>query len=146
MYIFNNYKANTKAAEILYNKIVEISDIDENTIVLDICCGTGTIGLSLAKKAKHIVGVEIIPEAIEDAKINSDFNEIKNVEWICGKAEDILPKIFRRFENEKIIAIVDPPRAGLHSKVIQTLRRLKNLDKLIYVSCNPELAFGNFIE
>jgi tRNA (uracil-5-)-methyltransferase len=72
--------------------------------------------------------------------------DISNAEFLCGKAEDVLPNLLKRYENEKIIAIVDPPRAGLHSKVIQALRRLKNLDTIIYVSCNAELAMQNFIE
>lgn len=140
------FQANTKAAEILYSKIGEICDIDESTIILDICCGTGTIGLTLASKCKLVVGVEIIPEAIEDAKVNSELNNIKNVEWHCGKAEDILPNLLKRHVNDKVVAIVDPPRAGLHIKVIQALRHLRNLESLIYVSCNPELATQNFIE
>lgn len=140
------FQANTKAAEVLYSKIAEISNIDENTVVLDICCGTGTIGLTLAKRAKAVVGIEIIPEAIEDAILNSKLNNLTNVTFKCGKAEDVLPTIIRQYENEKVIAIVDPPRAGLHSKVIQTLRKLKNLDTLIYVSCNPELAINNFVD
>jgi tRNA (uracil-5-)-methyltransferase len=111
------FQANTKAAEKLYSKIGDICDIDENTIVLDICCGTGTIGLTLAKRCRLIVGVEIIAEAIEDAKRNSDLNGIKNVEYHCGKAEDVLPDILKRFYNDKVVAIVDPPRAGLRKKL-----------------------------
>jgi tRNA (uracil-5-)-methyltransferase len=140
------FQANTKGAELLYTKIGSICDIDENTIILDICCGTGTIGLTLAKKCKLVVGVEIIAEAIEDAKLNAELNGLKNVEYHCGKAEEILPSLLKRFINDKVVAIVDPPRAGLHIKVIQSLRHLNNLVSLIYVSCNPELAMGNFIE
>jgi tRNA (uracil-5-)-methyltransferase len=140
------FQANTKGAELLYTKIGSICDIDENTIILDICCGTGTIGLTLAKKCKLVVGVEIIAEAIEDAKLNAELNGLKNVEYHCGKAEEILPNLLKRFINDKVVAIVDPPRAGLHIKVIQSLRHLNNLVSLIYVSCNPELAMGNFIE
>ena len=83
------FQANTQAAEVLYAKIGSICDINENTIILDICCGTGTIGLTLANKCKLVVGVEIIAEAIEDAKLNSSLNNIKNVEFHCGKAEVI---------------------------------------------------------
>jgi len=140
------FQANTKGAELLYNRIGDLCNVDKGTIVLDICCGTGTIGLTLARRAKFVVGVEIIAQAIEDAKINSKINNISNVEFICGKAEEVLQRITKRYEKEKIVAIVDPPRAGLHNKVIQTLRQLQNLDTLIYVSCNAELALGNFVD
>ncbi|CAF0862793.1 unnamed protein product [Brachionus calyciflorus] len=141
------FQANTKAAEVLYRKIGDISELGENTILLDICCGTGTIGLTLAKRCKQVIGVEIIQEAIEDAKINAKLNNIENVEYHCGKAEDVLPNILKRFgKDDKIIAIVDPPRAGLHTKVVQALRRLDNLKSLVYVSCNPELAMQNFVD
>jgi len=140
------FQSNTKGAELLYQKIGQICELDKNTILLDICCGTGTIGLTLASKAKLVVGVEIIPEAIEDAKLNSVLNDIKNVEFHCGKAEDVLPNLLKRFTDERVVAIVDPPRAGLHTKVVQALRHLKNLNSLIYVSCNPEMAMQNFVD
>lgn len=101
------FQANTKGAEILYTKIGDICDIDQDTIILDICCGTGTIGLTLAKKCKLVVGVEIIAEAIEDAKLNAEINEIKNVEYHSGKAEDILPNLLKRFTNDKVLQIFD---------------------------------------
>lgn len=140
------FQSNTKGAEILYSKIGDICNIDKDTILLDICCGTGTIGLTLADKAKLVVGVEIVPEAIEDAKLNSALNGVTNVEWHCGKAEDVLPNILKRFHDQKVVAIVDPPRAGLHNKVLQNLRQLRNLKNLIYVSCSPELAMQNFVD
>ncbi|RNA09498.1 tRNA (uracil-5-)-methyltransferase -like protein [Brachionus plicatilis] len=141
------FQANTKAAEVLYEKIGDISGLDNETILLDICCGTGTIGLTLANKCKKVIGVEIIPEAIEDAKLNAQLNNIENVEFHCGKAEDVLPNILKRFsKDDKIMAIVDPPRAGLHTKVVQALRKLDCLKSLVYVSCNPELAMQNFVD
>ena len=114
--------------------------------------------------------MDIVAEAIEDAKLNSSLNGLTNVEYYCGKAEDVLPGILRRFKDDKVIVILDPPRAGLRTytfvctssfltqfhlmftfflvdaKVVQSLRRMDNLHNLIYVSCNPELAATNFVE
>jgi len=108
-----------------------------------------------------LLGVDYLNESLLDLKFRisplaffqantkgaeAELNGLKNVEYHCGKAEEILPNLLKRFINDKVVAIVDPPRAGLHIKVIQSLRHLNNLVSLIYVSCNPELAMGNFIE
>jgi len=142
------FQINTFYAELLYAKVRDWCGITENTTVLDICCGTGTIGLSLAKAgAQRVIGVELCQQAIDDAKENARLNEIANAEFICGKAEDVLPSITDRFPRKtNVVAVVDPPRAGLHKKVILALRRCLAIRRLIFVSCDAKKAATNFLD
>ncbi|XP_065502101.1 tRNA (uracil-5-)-methyltransferase homolog A isoform X2 [Caloenas nicobarica] len=140
------FQVNTQAAEVLYTAIGEWAQLSPESTVLDICCGTGTIGISLAKKVKKVIGIELCQEAVQDAKVNAQINELSNIEFHCGKAEDIVPSLINVLAPQNLITIVDPPRAGLHSKVILAIRRAEHLKKLIYVSCNPRAAMNNFVE
>ncbi|XP_065055222.1 tRNA (uracil-5-)-methyltransferase homolog A-like [Rhopilema esculentum] len=141
------FQVNTPAAEKLYSKIREWCDITEDTTVLDICCGTGTIGLFLAKAgAKKVIGIELCQQAIEDAKKNAALNGITNTEFICGKAEDALPRIVHRLQSQKVVAVVDPPRAGLHKKVILALRSCLQIRRLVFVACDAKKASTNFLD
>ncbi|XP_025068107.1 tRNA (uracil-5-)-methyltransferase homolog A isoform X3 [Alligator sinensis] len=108
------FQVNTQAAEVLYTAIRDWAQLTQDSTVLDICCGTGTIGLSLAKKVKKVIGIELCQEAVEDAKVNAQINELSNVEFHCGKAEDIVPSLINILASQNLITIVDPPRAGLH--------------------------------
>ncbi|NXF28963.1 TRM2A methyltransferase, partial [Nyctibius bracteatus] len=140
------FQVNTQAAEVLYTAIREWAQLSQESTVLDICCGTGTIGISLAKKVKKVIGIELCQEAVQDAKVNAQINELNNIEFHCGKAEDIVPSLINVLAPQNLITIVDPPRAGLHSKVILAIRRAEQLKKLIYVSCNPRAAMNNFVD
>ncbi|XP_005421585.2 tRNA (uracil-5-)-methyltransferase homolog A [Geospiza fortis] len=140
------FQVNTQAAEVLYMAIGEWAQLSQESTVLDICCGTGTIGISLAKRVKKVIGIELCQEAVQDAKANAQINELNNIEFYCGKAEDIVPSLMNVLAPQNLITIVDPPRAGLHSKVILALRRAEHLKKLIYVSCNPRAAMNNFVD
>ncbi|NXN32607.1 TRM2A methyltransferase, partial [Nycticryphes semicollaris] len=140
------FQVNTQAAEVLYTTIGEWVQLSPESTVLDICCGTGTIGISLAKKVKKVIGIELCQEAVQDAKANAQINELNNIEFHCGKAEDIVPSLINIMAPQNLITIVDPPRAGLHSKVILAIRRAEQLKKLIYVSCNPRAAMNNFVD
>ncbi|KAJ6656513.1 hypothetical protein lerEdw1_003638 [Lerista edwardsae] len=140
------FQVNTQAAEVLYSSIQDWAQVDQDTTVLDVCCGTGSIGISLAKKVKKVVGIELCQEAVDDARVNAQLNELDNVEFHCGKAEDLVPYLVNVLALQNSIAIVDPPRAGLHSKVILAIRKAEHLKKLIYVSCNPRAAMNNFVD
>ncbi|KAM4052275.1 tRNA (uracil-5-)-methyltransferase homolog A [Anomaloglossus baeobatrachus] len=140
------FQVNTLAAEVLYSAIADWAQLDQNSTVLDVCCGTGTIGISLAKKVKKVVGIELCQEAISDAKANAKINDLNNVEFRCGKAEDIFPNLINSYTAQSPVAIVDPPRAGLHSKVVIAIRKAEHLKRLIYVSCNPKAALNNFVD
>lgn len=129
------YQVNRNMAEKLYEKAAEYVS-PEGKNILDLYCGAGTIGLSMAKKAKKIIGVEIIPEAIEDAKFNAKENGIENAEFICGDASIAAEKLAK----EKIktdVVIVDPPRKGCTPELIETIAKEFKPQRVVYVSCDP---------
>ncbi|XP_069557773.1 tRNA (uracil-5-)-methyltransferase homolog A [Brachyistius frenatus] len=140
------FQVNTGAAEVLYSAVGEWAQLDQDSTVLDVCCGTGTIGISLAQRVKKVIGIELCHEAVEDAKVNAQLNGLSNVEFHCGKAEDVFPNVLNALVSPNVTAIVDPPRAGLHSKVILAIRRAQHLKRLVYVACNAKAAMTNFID
>jgi len=138
---------NTLAAEHLYMWIEEWCNLTRNTILLDICCGTGTIGITLANRVKHVIGVEISADAVEDAIANAKINNVMNARFHCGKAEDVLQLITYDIPPEDdVVAVLDPPRAGICMDVIRLIRQCTNITRLVYVSCNPSGATQNVIE
>ncbi len=129
------FQVNPIQTEILYNKVIEYLDLKGDEVVADLYCGIGTISLYISKYAKKVYGVEIVKDAIEDARENAKLNDIDNVEFIHGKSEDILPKLNN--QGIKIDAIVvDPPRKGLDKSLIDAIIKA-DPKKLVYVSCNP---------
>jgi len=140
-------QVNTSTCEKLYKLIQELSQIDQDTVFLDVCCGIGTIGICAAAKAKKIIGIEMIQKAIDDANFNAKLNNLENVEYHCAKVESVIADVIKPYAGKnKIVAVVDPPRAGLHKDVVTALRRCKGLDHLVYVSCNPEMVVGNLLD
>lgn len=133
---FSFFQVNPIQTKVLYEKALELADLKGNETVLDIYCGIGTISLCFAKKAKKVLGVEIIPEAIEDAVKNALINDIKNVEFRVGSAEDIIPRIYDEEGFKADVVVVDPPRKGCDMKVLETIINMKP-EKIIYVSCDP---------
>ena len=128
------YQVNHDTAELLYEKAAEYACLTGNETVLDLYCGTGTIGLTMAKKAKKIIGVEVVPQAVEDANKNAENNGIKNAEFICGDASFAADKI--KEENIKIdTVIVDPPRKGCSKELLNTLCDISP-QKIVYISCD----------
>lgn len=107
------FQINTKGAEVLYDVAMQMGQVDKETSVLDICCGTGTIGLCFAKHCKDVFGVEIIDEAIIDAKFNAEENQIENCSFYSGNCDDFITKLAFEANNKKLLAVIDPPRAGL---------------------------------
>uniref|UniRef100_A0A8C4Y4P9 tRNA (uracil(54)-C(5))-methyltransferase n=1 Tax=Gopherus evgoodei TaxID=1825980 RepID=A0A8C4Y4P9_9SAUR len=142
------FQINTAGAEVLYQTVRKLSRADKNTVLLDICCGTGAIGLSLAHQASKVVGVEVVEQAVEDARWNAAFNGISNCEFHSGKAETVLPQFLMSREDDRLlVAIVNPSRAGLHYHVVRAIRNCEAIRTLIYVSCKPEgEAMRNFLE
>ncbi len=129
------YQVNRNQAEKLYNKAAEYASLTGNETLLDLYCGAGTIGLSMAKNAKTVIGVEIVPEAIEDAKINASLNGISNARFICSDAA----KAAETLKNEGVkpdVIILDPPRKGCSPEMINTAVEM-NPDRIVYVSCDP---------
>ncbi|XP_075978100.1 tRNA (uracil-5-)-methyltransferase homolog A [Anticarsia gemmatalis] len=140
------FQINTAGAEVLYRSAIDMSQVKPDSTVVDICCGTGTIGLCFAQHCGKVLGLEMIAEAVKDAKANAELNKIENCEFFTGKAEDILPSVLARATADDLIAIVDPPRAGLHMRAVTQLRNTKKVKRLVYISCSPSSAVKNFID
>lgn len=129
------FQVNPVQTEVLYNKALEYADLKENDTVFDIYCGIGTISLFLAQKAKKVYGIEIVEDAIKDAKINAQINKLDNVEFYVGKAEEVVPKMYSEGKTANVV-VVDPPRKGCDEKVLDTIISMQP-DRVVYVSCNP---------
>ena len=140
------FQVNPVQTEVLYNKALEYAALGENDTVFDIYCGIGTISLFLAQRAKKVYGIEIVEEAIKDAKRNAEINNLDNVEFYVGKAEDVVPKMYKQGKRANVV-VVDPPRKGCDEKVLDTIVSMQP-DRVVYVSCNPstlarDLAYLN---
>lgn len=135
------YQTNTEQAYHLYCVAREFafsegSDYSEKPLVYDLYTGTGTIANFVAKKARKVIGIEYVPEAIEDAKINSEINHIGNTLFFAGDMKDILTDEFIAEHGRPDVIITDPPRAGMHPDVVKTILRAAP-QRIVYVSCNP---------
>lgn len=144
------FQVNTEAAEVLYRTIADTCVLDKETILLDVCCGTGTIGIILSEHVKHVHGIEIVEVAVEDAKKNAARNKIVNISFHAGNAKTVTNNVIRSLRhdnpvNQRIVAIVDPPRSGLHADVIVSLRNCAAIKELIYVSCDVTLITENVV-
>ncbi|ETW02436.1 23S rRNA (uracil-5-)-methyltransferase RumA [Aphanomyces invadans] len=143
------FQVNTPGAEALYSLVREYAAADDKTQVYDVCCGTGTIGLCLAADAGKIVGIELCKAATDDAAANATINGISNATFVNAKAEDVMKEVLRKpregndLRLERAVAVVDPPRAGLHIKVLRALRAFRPVTRIVYVSCNPT---GSLVE
>lgn len=129
------FQVNPVQTEVLYNKALEFADLKGNEVVFDAYCGTGTISLFLSEKAKKVYGVEIIPEAIENAKINAKENNIHNTEFIVGKSEEVIPDLIKKGIKADVV-VVDPPRKGCERILLEEISKM-GPDKIVYVSCDP---------
>ncbi len=129
------WQVNPAQTTILYEKILAYADLKGEETVFDLYCGIGTISLFLAQKAKKVYGVEVVPQAVEDAKENAILNNIKNVEFYQGEAEKIVPELYKHGVKADLV-IIDPPRKGCEAKLLQTITNMQPA-KIIYVSCNP---------
>lgn len=135
------YQVNPEQTEKLYSIALEYADLTGKESVWDLYCGIGTISLFLAGKAGHVYGVEIVPQAIEDAKDNAKRNGFDNAEFFVGKAEEVLPEFYAEHKNEKTdmlhpdVIVVDPPRKGCDEKCLETMLLMKP-ERIVYVSCD----------
>ncbi len=129
------YQVNPDQTEKLYKKALEYAKIGADDTVMDIYCGIGTISLSAAQCAKKVIGVEIVPSAIEDAKKNAKKNGIENAEFYCADAEEIVPKLIEEGERPDVV-ILDPPRKGSDENTLGAIVKA-NPERIVYVSCNP---------
>ncbi len=130
------YQTNTEQAYVLYSVAREFAALTGDELVYDLYTGTGTIANFVARQARHVIGIEYVPEAIEDAKINSQINGIANTDFYAGDMKDILNDEFIACHGRPDVVITDPPRAGMHPDVVQTILRTAP-KRIVYVSCNP---------
>lgn len=129
------FQVNPVQTEVLYNKALEYADLNGDEVVFDAYCGTGTISLFLSQKAKMVYGVEIISQAIDNAKVNAEINNVKNAQFYVGKSEEIIPQLIKDGIIPDVI-VVDPPRKGCDSKLLDALGKAKPR-RIVYVSCDP---------
>lgn len=130
------YQVNPVQTKKLYDIALDYADLSGNEVVWDLYCGIGTISLFLAQKAKQVYGVEIIPQAIEDARKNAKINEITNAEFFVGAAEEVLPKQYKENNIAADVIVVDPPRKGCEQSLLDTILQMAP-KKVVYVSCDP---------
>lgn len=130
------YQTNTEQAYELYKVARSFAGLTGNELVYDLYTGTGTIANFVARQARKVIGIEYVPEAIEDAKVNSDINSISNTLFFAGDMKDILNKEFICQHGRPDVIITDPPRAGMHQDVIDTIL-FAAPERIVYVSCNP---------
>ena len=135
------FQVNPVQTEKLYGLALEYADLKGAETVWDLYCGIGTISLFLAQKAEKVYGVEIVPQAIEDAKNNARINAIENAEFFVGKAEEVLPEYYAQYEREHgkkayaDVIVVDPPRKGCDETLLQTMVQMQP-ERIVYVSCD----------
>ena len=130
------YQTNTEQAYHLYSVAREFAGLTGNELVYDLYTGTGTIANFVARSARKVIGIEYVPEAIEDARVNSEINGIGNTLFFAGDMKDILTDSFIDSHGRPDVIITDPPRAGMHGDVIETILRAQP-KRIVYVSCNP---------
>jgi 23S rRNA (uracil1939-C5)-methyltransferase len=130
------FQTNTKQAERLYQITREFAGLTGIETIYDLYCGTGSIGIFLSPLAKKIIGVDLIPEAIEDAKENADLNKIGQASFISGDVIDVCNEEFFIQHGKADVIIIDPPRAGIHEKLLRKILEIES-ETVVYVSCNP---------
>jgi 23S rRNA (uracil1939-C5)-methyltransferase len=130
------YQVNPVQTMKLYDIALDYADLHGEETVWDLYCGIGTISLFLAQKAKRVYGVEIVPQAIEDAKVNAQINGIENAEFFVGAAEEVLPKKYKEENIHADVIVVDPPRKGCEQSLLDTILSMAP-KRVVYVSCDP---------
>jgi 23S rRNA (uracil1939-C5)-methyltransferase len=130
------FQVNPLQTKVLYDKVLEFANLNADEIVWDAYCGIGSISLFLAQHAKHVYGVEIVPEAIENAKANAKLNGLINTTFYTGKAEEVIPQLYQTQGIKADTIVVDPPRKGCDINLLETILKMSPA-KVVYVSCDP---------
>lgn len=152
------FQVNQAAAGVLYGIVRDIclpnseksgGRVKPGGTLLDVCCGTGAIGITMSPMVDRVIGIELIEQAVEDARYNAAFNNVLNCGFLSGKAEVVLPGLMPQLgsSNGGLTVVVNPARAGLHHRVVRAIRNQPAIHKLIYISCKPDgEAMRNFRE
>lgn len=128
------YQVNPLQTQVLYSQAIERADLSGRETVFDLYCGIGTISLAMAKYCRKVYGVEVVEAAVEDARKNASGNKVENAEFICGKSEEVLPRLYKEGIRADVV-VLDPPRKGCEEIVLQTIAKME-VPKIVYVSCN----------
>jgi 23S rRNA (uracil1939-C5)-methyltransferase len=129
------FQVNPEQTEILYQTAMDYANLSNQIVAFDAYCGVGTIGLIAAKQAKSVIGVEVVPAAVKDARINAELNQIRNIQFFCDDAAQFMVKMASRKEKVDVV-FVDPPRNGCGASLIQSLITMKP-SRIVYISCEP---------
>src|SRR5690606_12811793 len=129
------YQTNSKQAYELYKITRDFADLQGDELVYDLYTGAGTIANFVARSAREVIGVEYVPAAIEDAKVNAEINQINNTKFYAGDMKDVLSRDFISQHGKADVIITDPPRAGMHVQVVERILEMES-EKIVYVSCN----------
>ncbi|CBH09015.1 hypothetical protein, conserved [Trypanosoma brucei gambiense DAL972] len=135
------FQVNTAGMELLLRETVAVAELTPETTLLDLCCGTGTIGIALAKHVKRVIGIELVESAVRDARLNAERNGVRNATFNCGRVEHLLPSVISQLSPEDrmdIVAILDPPRAGVTPTVLKWIRGTATIRRLVYISCEQK--------
>ncbi|KPA75196.1 hypothetical protein ABB37_08515 [Leptomonas pyrrhocoris] len=135
------FQVNTPGMEVMLQKVTEVAELNAGTTLLDLCSGTGTIGLTLAKYVKKVIGIELVEAAVENAKRNAERNGVANAQFRCGRVEHLLPSVIDALSAEDrkdIVAILDPPRAGVNGTVLKWIRGTETIRRVVYISCEQK--------
>jgi len=130
------FQTNTRQAETLYSITRDFAGLTGTEVLYDLYCGTGSIGIFCSGKARKIIGIEMIPQAIEDARQNAAQNNLDHCLFYAGDVADICTDAFFELHGKPDVVITDPPRAGMHEKLVRQLLRIR-APRVVYVSCNP---------
>jgi len=129
------FQVNSIQAEVLYNKALDFAELTGKETVFDLYCGTGTIALFMAQKAAKVYGVEVVEDAVKDARKNAEINNVKNAEFIAGDVAEVVPRLYEQGVRADVI-VVDPPRKGCDAVLLDTIVQMQP-ERVVYVSCNP---------
>jgi 23S rRNA (uracil1939-C5)-methyltransferase len=130
------FQTNSRQALKMYDLVKEFAQIGTDDVVYDLYTGTGTIANYLARQAKQVIGIEYVSSAVEDAKVNSELNKIKNTKFVAGDMAKILNEYFVALHGKPDVLITDPPRNGMHPDVVEQILKASP-KRIVYVSCNP---------
>jgi len=140
------FQNNTWGAEELYKAVMELACVDDETTVLDLCCGSGGMGMMMAKHCKEVIGVEVMDVNVDDAKRLAAKNGLTNCEFLQGAVDDLMPVLEEKLKGKKVVPILDPPRVGISLKLIASLRKMKEVQRIIYVCSNHKMPSKNIMD
>lgn len=142
------FQVNLPATEVLYANIKRYAmQTGPRPVLLDVCCGTGTIGMIMASDVERVVGIEMVESAVADARLNAALNGVENIEFKCARVEQVARDVIADIpQHVPIVVVLDPPRSGVHPDVIKAVRACPRIDRVVFVACNPTAVVPNLVD